>query len=905
MFLDSFQSIKLVSKGVRLPVLKIDKKYYKQCNISENSQNHEFLRALCLEGFKKLNLTKDSEKYKKYAERVKYEFEIIKELEFVDYILLVWTVITYCHENSIPVGRGRGSAASSLILYLIGVTGIDPIQYNLYFERFISKIRAKKTIIDGITYLDGNLLPDVDLDICYYKRAQVIKYVESLFPGKVCKIMTLNTLSGKLLIKECGKIVDEKKEAEMTEVSSWIPKKYGVVKDLEIAYNGVIDEKTKEYKEEPVKEFVDWCDKNPEIYKIALKLRDLNKNKGVHASGTLLSYDDITDSVPMELSSDKERVSGYDMKWVALTNIKLDLLGLRGVSVVNDVCSSLGIKQESIDVNDSFIYQQLQDLKYPHGLFQIEAETNLKVCQHVRPKNIEQLSAVVALARPGALEFVDQYALYTNTGTIASVHPFFDDILSRNGGVCIFQEELMKMLNKVGFSLDESEICRKIVGKKSIEEVKKWKSKIYQKVKEQNLEKEIADVLWRVLNESANYSFNASHAFSYASLAAITVYLKFKYPQQFYLSLLKMTRHEGDPISEISIIEKEMKHFGIKLLPPHIINSQMEFEFEGKNIRFGLLSVKGISEKSIEKLNLFRKKYTNKFEIFQAAEEVGLSIGIVSALIQAGALEGFNQSRSRVVLEAQLWGCLNVKEKTYAIELATRFDFDLVAIIKHLTVLKDSKGKQIISTRPETEQVNANPVKKKRYRYETIKKHYLPYLEIYKQNSQYEEYANYYYELNLMGYVHNKSLRDIFSKEVDYLKSVEEVKTTVVNKRVRFVGIVKETHLGISKKKNKYFRLKVSDETSDCTVLMFKDLIDECKSANGDVLPEEGDIVMVDGTKKEESVFADRITIQDHKIYTKLADLKSENKEENKEEIVDEKEKTRENKQNENLILQT
>ena len=489
-----FSDLKLPLYGVRLPEFDITEEDRKLANFN-SSDNFGFLKQLCLHGFKKLNLIKDSPEYVSYVDRVKYELSTIQELGYVDYVLLVWRVVDFCSQNAIPVGAGRGSAAGSLVLFLIGVTKIDPIKYGLFFERFISKTRSKKQTVDGVDYIDGSLAPDVDIDICYYNRYKVIAFLEEKFSGKTCKILTLTTLSGKILIKECGKIIDNKPETEMNEVSSLIPKVFGQIKDLKEAYG-------------EVPEFQKWCDANPRSYKTALKLRGLIKNKSVHASGMMLSYHPIAESCPTELTSDKERVSSYDMNWVSVFNVKLDLLGLRSVSVVSRVCELVKIKKEDIDFNDSFIYQQLHDLKNPHGIFQIEAGTNFSVCKKVKPKNLEELSGVLALARPGALEFVDQYANYTNTGSYEGIHPFFDSVLKDSGGVAVYQEQLMKMSNKIGFTLDEAEVLRRIVGKKKVEEVKKWKEKIADKIKENNLAPEIGDILWRILENSANYSFN-------------------------------------------------------------------------------------------------------------------------------------------------------------------------------------------------------------------------------------------------------------------------------------------------------------------------------------------------------------------------------------------------------------
>jgi len=845
---NQFKDINLPLHGVRLPEFKIDNVYKHKLGVSEDVSNYEYLKALALKGFKDLNLKKDSDEYKKYIDRAKYELETLKELEFVDYILLVWDVINYCNENNIPVGLGRGSAAGSLILYLIGVTRIDPVKYDLYFERFISKIRAKKQVVDGITYLDGSLMCDVDLDICYYNRTRVLNYLENKFKGKTSKILTLNTLSGKLLIKECGKIVQEKTEQEMTEVSGLIPKVFGQVKDIEEAYA-------------EVPKFKDWCDANKEIYQIALKLRGLIKNKGVHPSGVLLSYANLEDSCPTEFSSDKESVSSFDMSWVSLFNIKLDILGLRSVSVVDDVCKNIGIKITDIDLNHESIYRNLQDLRNPHGLFQIEADTNFKVCQKVKPKNLEELSGVLALARPGALQFVDKYAAHTNFQQSESIHPFFDDILKETGGVALYQEQLMKMAHKIGFTLDEAEILRRIVGKKKTEEIKAWKKKIEDKIKQNKIPKEVGEILWKILEDSANYSFNKSHSLAYAALAACTIYLKFNYPQQFFLSLLKMTRHEPNPINEISKIQQEMASFDIKLLKPHIIKSHMDFSTEGNDIRFGLLSVKGISDKSIEKLNSFRNKYSNKFEIFQAAEEADLNIGVLCSLIQAGALTGFKQSRSKIVLEAQLWNILTTKEKKYAISFADKFDYDLIKIIKHLNTFTDEKGKVII----------------KSTRLETIKNRYEPYLKIYNQNSKSESFANWYYEKRLLGYTYEKSLKDIFAEKRENLLTLSDIFEMPINTKVAFVAEVKEVYSGVSKneKKTKYVRMKVSDETSNLTVLMFNEKIDNNKLLNNNKNFDEDNVVIFKGIKKDDCVFVDIAAIQDHQIYMKLSEIKN------------------------------
>ena len=841
----NFKNYDLKLHGVRLPKFKIEPVFKEKIGLSSDCENFEFLRGLCYEGFKKLNLKKGSELYDSYAKRVKYELDILKELGFTDYILLVWNVVNFCRVNDIPVGPGRGSATGSIVLYLINVTKLDPVRYDLFFERFVSRSRAKKKVVDGVTYLDGSLMCDVDLDICYDNRYKVIDFLRNEFQGRSSKISTLSTLSSKILIKDCGKIIGAKTEPEMNMVSSYIPKIFGNVADLQDAYD-------------EVDEFRKWCNKNHRIFKTALKLRGLVRQKGVHASGILVSHDPLMDTCPTELTQDKDVVSGYDMDLASLVSVKLDLLGLRSATVVDEICKLVGMSTDDIDFNDEFIYQNLQDLRSPHGLFQIEAPTNYKVVRKVKPRNLEQLSAVLALARPGALDYLDQYALYTEHDTYDAVHPFFDDILSSTGGVCLYQEQMMKMAHKIGFTLDEAEILRRIVGKKKVKEVKEWKQKIADKIKENKLDEEIGDVLWKVLEDSANYSFNKSHSISYAALSAITVYLKFKYPREFFLSLLRMTRHETDPIKEVSRITREFDEFGIKLLPPHLIKSKMDFQIEGDNIRFGLLSIKGISDKTIEKIEAFRGEFSSKFDVFQASEDAKLNLGTLCALIQAGALDNeFDHSRSRMVLECQLWKILSVKEKRYAIELAEEFKYDLIAILKHLREFKDGKPDPVI----------------KDSRYETIKKKYLPYLEIYNTNKKSERFANWYYEKTVLGYSPNYNLSDIFSNHISNLIKINAAHNTPARRNVRIVGVITDLYRGKAKASGKeYIRLTVEDETNEITCLMFEKGIEACMQSNSK-LPEKENVVIINGSKADDAIFVNSIGVQNNKIYMKLSDV--------------------------------
>ena len=836
--------------GVKLPEIKIEKKYYDEVSCSDLEDNYQFLRKLCFKKVKEKGIDK-VDNPQLYYDRLKEELAIFDELGFVDYILLNWDIMNFCKENDIPTGAGRGSAAGSLVLYVIGVTNIDPIEYDLFFERFVSKSRARKIEHEGEVYLDGSLLADVDNDISYDRRVEVIEYIEKKYEGKTSKILTLNTLSGKLCMKECGKIVEELSEGDVNQISDTIPKHFGIVAKLDVAY----DES---------ESFREHADKYPKMFKIAKKLEGLNKNTGVHPSGVSISYYELDDIMPLQTTNDGALVSGYDMNDVASLSVKFDILGLRTLSVVHDVCKQLGIKAEDIDPHDSIIYTALSSLRSPQGLFQIEADTNFKVCRLIAPQNLEQLSAVVAIARPGALDFKDRYAEYVRTGEFQSVHEFFDDILSYTGGIPLYQEQLMKMVVKVGFSLDEAEQLRRIVGKKKVDQMPAWKAKIEEKIEENKLDPSIGEILWSVAEDSANYSFNKSHSISYAYLAAITVYLKFQYPKEFFLSLLKYAKYEPNSHEEIAKISQELSHFDIKLLPPDLNKSDIDFKIEGKNIRYGLNSIKGVSTKVLESLLEFREEsFDNKYEVFLSAKQAGLNIGTLSALIQAGLLDSFvSSNRPRLVLEAQTFNILTDREKRNLIELGPSYDYDIINSIH------DVRKQEMVGD--DNRKIFAPK------RFETFKKKFSPYKKIYEMNKEHTKYANWYFEEKLLGYSYSHNIREVFSYEDDF-DSCDAVKDLPERANVKFVGVLTDIIRRTSRNGNKYARMNLQDESGSIDGLFLDSQRDARLTDyldSGKKLPKKGDVVIIHGSKGDDVVFMDKVFPLKDKIYMKLSEIK-------------------------------
>ncbi len=838
--------------GVLLPKIEIEQKHYLELGIEDGDcSNYEFLRRLCLKGVKEKGVDQLENK-QDYYDRVKSELSIFKELGFVDYILLNWDILNYCHDNDIPTGPGRGSAAGSLVLFLIDVTKVDPIKYDLFFERFVSKSRARQIKKDGVTYLDGSLLADVDNDIAYEHRQRVIEYIEKKHPNRTSNILTLNTLSGKLCIKECGKIVGEYTEQEVNDVSAFIPKKFGKVAPLKNAI-------------EESQRFGQWAKENERVFKIARKLEGLNKNTGVHPSGIAISHQKISDICPVQKTNDGNFVTGYDMNWVAELMVKFDILGLRTLSVIYDVCKSLDINVYDIDLSDKSLFEPLQKLKNPHGLFQIEADTNFRVCQKVKPNNMEQLSAVVAIARPGALEFVDKYSDYVRTGDFQSVHNFFDDVLDYTGGIPLYQEQLMKMAVKVGFTLDESEQLRRIVGKKKVDQMPAWQRKIREKIEENELPEEVSDVLWSVAEDSANYSFNKSHSIAYSMLAAWTTYLKFKHPEEFFLSLLKMSQFEPNPQDEISKISRELSFFDINLLQPNLIKSKFDFTIDKNNIRFGLNSIKGVSQKSLQALADFRNaENSNKYDIFLSAKQAGLNIGVLSALIQAGALsEDSTLSRPRLVLEAQAFNLLTDREKRNFIALGEKFNFDI------LESIHSAKNDALVAD-------DGRPLMKES-RFVTFKKKYDKYKKIYEQNIQYENFANWYFEKKLLGYSYSCRLKEVFEKESNTIKDSLHYDAMESGERSKFIGVVEDSFRKTSGNGNQYIKVLLSDELGNFPAIMVDSRRQRTCSIYleaGNKIPEKDNIVVIVGRKADDVLFIDSMSIVDEKICMKLSDLK-------------------------------
>ncbi len=366
-----------------------------------------------------------------------------------------------------------------------------------------------------------------------------------------------------------------------------------------------------------------------------------------------------------------------------------------------------------------------------------------------------------------------------------------------------------------------------------------------------------------------------SHSVSYSSLAAICIYLKLNYPKEFYFSCLKMAKYEQKRDECLFRINNEMRKCGIKMLPPNLKYSEDDFTIEKDGIRYGLAAIKGVSDSSLEKLKKFDTDNQNKFQTLESAYQAEINIGVLAALIQAGAMQEFGDGRSKLVLEAQLWYLLKDKERAYCLDRGEQNNFNLIEMIKNINEWSIEDKKVARASR-----------------YNTIKKTYEKngYKQIYEKNSEYEDFASYMMERRLLGFSYSTNLRDVFVKECPELMSIEEFESMEENTQGTFVGVVSEVIDTTSKKGNLYTKIIMDDGTGILTTNMFSDNRAKIREEKG--FPKEGNVIVVKGKRWNNILTLFDLSIQDEKVYLKMGDFKNDdNKDENNKENVENSDK--------------
>lgn len=573
------------------------------------STNNEYLWSLIKTGYKSRGFDKLPENtQKEYKERIKYEMGIIHQMNFDGYFIIVWDFINYAKENGIKVGEGRGSAAGSLVCYTIGITNINPMKYGLIFERFLNPER--------ISY------PDVDTDLS--ERAPVIRYLEEKYgENRVCQILNFSFITPVVAIKDVGKVLGFK-YAETEKLS----KKFTYT-----AFEECI-EKNKDFLAEH-KEY-------NELIDIASHLSGRIKTVSCHAGGVGIVDTDINDYMAMKLGSKGEHVIQVDKRLVEeIGIIKFDILGVQTLSLVREIQSDLELSDYDLSINNPDFeyakepYELLQKAD-TNGVFQVESAGMKDLLVRLKPSNMEDLSAVLALYRPDTMGMMEQFIENKHDPSkITYIHEDMKPILESTYGCLIYQEQVMDIVRKFGGrSYGGADIYRKAIGKKNPELVKKESEKLYQEIINNGYSEQIAEKISNQLAELGGYCFNKSHSYCYAVLCFQTAYLKAKYPVNFFKALFNLNKDDTGKLNKYII---DAKNFGVELLPPSVNKSEMNFSVCDNKVLFGLSAIKGIGESFANAIIEERNK-NGKFKSFDDfCKRISPSTSQVVMLTKSGA----------------------------------------------------------------------------------------------------------------------------------------------------------------------------------------------------------------------------------------------------------------------------
>jgi DNA polymerase-3 subunit alpha len=599
------------------------------CNTAD-----EYFEKVVLEGFEsrqnKVWLPLQTEgklKYslKDYQERIRREISTIKSMEFPGYFLIVWDFIKYAREKKIPVGPGRGSAAGSLVAYCLEITDIDPLQYDLLFERFLNPERIS--------------MPDIDIDFCVRGRGDVINHVTELYGrDSVCQIITFGTLASKAAIKDVGRALNMP-YGDVEKIAKLIPPP---VRGRNISITQALEQvadlrKAMEINNE-VKNLVD----------LARRLEGCGRHSSVHAAGVVISPKPLHELVPVSISGKNELTSQYSMNDLEKTGmLKMDFLALTTLTIISDCL--IGIKQktgEEIDWSRVPLDDEKTMALFGDGrteaVFQFESSGMQEICRRLKPKELEDLAALNALYRPGPLDggMVDDFILrHRGEKKVQYIVPQMKDILSNTYGILVYQEQIMQLAQKLGgYSLGEADMMRRAMGKKNREEMAIHEEKFVEGAVSLGIKREKAEDIFKLMAQFADYGFNRSHSVAYAYLAYQTAFLKAHYPAYFYASVLSS---EADDTAKIYKYSNELRSMGLKFLPPDINESDADFTPLGNAVRFGLTAIKGMGAAGVQAIIEARKdgKFDSLHDFAARVSQGAVNRRGFESLITAGAFD--------------------------------------------------------------------------------------------------------------------------------------------------------------------------------------------------------------------------------------------------------------------------
>ena len=587
----------------------------------------DYLRELCMEGLERRYPGTGPD----IMGRLNHELGIIEHMNFASYFLIVWDFIRYARSVGIPVGPGRGSAAGSIVAYVLGITDIDPLRYNLLFERFLNP--------DRVT------LPDIDMDFCYDRRNEMLDYVVKKYGvDNVAQIITFGTMKARAAVRDVGRVLGMP-YAEVDKVAKLIPAEPRITLADALLLEPAL--KKRYDKEEGIKKLID----------IARKLEGFPRNASTHAAGVVISDMPLTEHIPLCKGKEDEVITQYSMKPIEeIGLLKMDFLGLRTLTVISDALKIIertrGTKltKEAIPLDDPGTYELLNKAN-TIGVFQLESSGMRDLAKKIGINSFEDITALLALFRPGPMHMLNDYVKRKHGRVkIKYEHPKLEPILRDTYGVMLYQEQVMQCAHELaGFSLSEADNLRRIMGKKIVREIGGQKEHFVKGAEANGVKKAVAERIFEKMARFAEYGFNKSHSAAYALIAYRTAYLKANYPVEYMAALLSSEINNKDQISKYIA---ECKSMGINILPPDVNESFAKFTVVGKGIRFGLAAVKNIgllAVRSIIEVRKSRGPFTSFYDFVEHIDSRNVNRRTIESMIKCGAFDSMGPRRAQLM----------------------------------------------------------------------------------------------------------------------------------------------------------------------------------------------------------------------------------------------------------------
>ncbi len=597
----------------------------------DGKTSQEYLVEICEQSLEEKDLMNDH-----YHARLKYELSIIHQMGFDDYFLIVWDIMKYAHEAGIQTGPGRGSAAGSLVSYLLNITKVDPIEYQLLFERFLNPERYT--------------MPDIDLDFPDNRREDILEYVRRKYgDNHVAQIATFGTFGSKQALRDVCRVLGLT-TVQAGEWSKAVPNQLGV--SLKSAY-----EQSKN-----LQALVSKSPKNQLIFETACRIEGLPRHLSTHAAGVVLYDKPLTEVIPLMDKEQQLPITQYTMKYVEQIGLlKMDFLGLTNLSILHDSIElTKKIYQQDISLNeipldDEKTLELFQEAD-TNGIFQFESDGIRRVLKKLKPTNLEDIAAVNALYRPGPMEQIDTFIKRKHGQEVVKYpHPILESILQSTYGVMVYQEQVMQVTSQMaGFTLGQADILRRAIGKKDGKVIETEKAHFIEGAIEKGIDVASASEVYHYIERFANYGFNRSHAFAYSLLAYQLAYFKTHYPRAFYTAIL---RYVGDRSPKLQTYFIEAKQRGIVIKNPSINTSLEDYDATVDGIFIGLNAIKGLRRDFIQEILTQRKQHGPFIDFMDFAFRIGKRFckkEVLEALIDAGAFDelGKNRATLRATIDA-------------------------------------------------------------------------------------------------------------------------------------------------------------------------------------------------------------------------------------------------------------